>query len=235
MDKLAYFETHSLGHPHVGGRLHRPLTACAGVVWTKAGYPLSLAIALAEDLAHEAKTAARKLDWPVSAWEFHDVHDSVAVTWDSVVEELTVNAGKSLLCQRPIFVQGRDAGWASLDSHPFVKRRLHSDLKRRVEVLCDVIKGESPLSTAQLYTLRSAVFFGHEVGDAQLALVEGRLEETVHGAASRVAVDEVHAGIREEMSSSSLFADTDSASSAYPATTRLLDALTIARATEAKL
>ena len=180
---LAAFEHHTIEHPEVGRRLAKvgeapvPLTSCAGVVWTKASYPLSLAMDLANDLCREAKAAVAAADEPLSAWEFHDVHDSVAVSWHSVLDDLTTDVndgGTALLCHRPVYVEGSHPRWSELGSDTAIRIRTHAQLHRRVNACVGAHNRSSTLTTAQLYQLREALFLGADVADQQLRLVEER-------------------------------------------------------------
>jgi hypothetical protein len=180
---LHTFENATVNDPDVGARLGRraaalnggattgaiPLTACGAVVWTKSSYPLSLSMALATELVGWAKSHASQLDFPTSAWCYHDIHDSVALDLASVKDELTLPSGE-LLTNQPVYVRGTHPSWNTANNS--VTQRTHDLLTQRVNACLGAHRGTGTLTTAQLYRLREALFFGANAANAELKLVE---------------------------------------------------------------
>ncbi len=160
---LDNFEKATREHKAIQPILNNGVTSCAGVAIVKPHFPFFAAYQLAEELLQSAKKIAKQNPQsPVSAVDYHILHDASGPNLERIRRELTVDDGNTLLVGRP-YVTTANQGPV---------HRHWEKLKERVKAVRAVDgDGRRQLPNSMLHALRQSLFLGQQVADAQLKLV----------------------------------------------------------------
>lgn len=160
---IDYFEEKTREHRAINSILKNGVTSCAGVAIVKPHFPFFAGYQLAEELLQSAKKLAKtNPDRPLSAVDYHILHDASGPDLRRIRRELTVDDGRTILVARPYIVtagQGPvNRRWSDLACRVAAVRARNEDNRR-----C--------LPNSMLHELREGLFLGHEAADARLKLV----------------------------------------------------------------
>ncbi|MDJ0597484.1 MAG: hypothetical protein QNJ37_01360 [Crocosphaera sp.] len=165
------------------------LSACAGVAIIKPHFPFSVAYELAEDLIKKAKqvknyvtqTDEKEKDetqpLPCSAIDFHILYDSSDVKLSSIRGKLKIK--DTILHNRPYVVTPLEK-LQKADNKDWAKQHHWNVLEKKVKIINAKSKEDiqtKALPSSQIHNLRTALFSGKEVADAQYQLIYHRYQE----------------------------------------------------------
>ena len=166
------------------------LSACAGIAIIKPHFPFSAAYELAATAIEKAKRVKTNVKQngrtlPCSALDFHILRDASGVDLDAIREDLTVDAGKTKLYNRPYIVtprtdlQGSDTqAWIDFHHWDGFYQRIQRLKNKRRDLAEGTEEAESgpELPISQINALRVSAYWGHEYAQEHYRQIRQRYD-----------------------------------------------------------